>query len=60
MIFINFLGIDIKRYQSEKLKSRDTINKRRKIARLLLYLIIMNILRGKIHYQSHIEDFYYK
>ncbi|EKO8598035.1 IS110 family transposase, partial [Staphylococcus pseudintermedius] len=48
-----FVGIDIKRYQSGTSKSRDTINKRgNKKARRLLYLIIMNIIRGRNHYQS--------
>ncbi|MDE9889285.1 IS110 family transposase, partial [Staphylococcus pseudintermedius] len=56
-----FVGIDIKRYQSGTSKSRDTINKRgNKKARRLLYLIIMNIIRGRNHYQSHIVDYYYK
>ncbi|MFB3198258.1 transposase, partial [Staphylococcus pseudintermedius] len=46
-----FVGIDIKRYQSGTSKSRDTINKRgNKKARRLLYLIIMNIIRGRNHY----------
>ncbi|WP_338110585.1 IS110 family transposase [Staphylococcus intermedius] len=56
-----FVGIDIKRYHSGTSKSRDTINKRgNKKARRLLYLIIMNIIRGRNHYQSHIVDYYYK
>ncbi|EOY0059432.1 IS110 family transposase [Staphylococcus pseudintermedius] len=56
-----FVGIDIKRYQSGTSKSKDTINKRgNKKARRLLYLIIMNIIRGRNHYQSHIVDYYYK
>ncbi|HHU6750032.1 TPA: transposase [Staphylococcus pseudintermedius] len=56
-----FVGIDIKRYQSGTSKRRDTINKRgNKKARRLLYLIIMNMLRGRNHYQSHIADDYYK
>ncbi|WP_239709681.1 MULTISPECIES: IS110 family transposase, partial [unclassified Mammaliicoccus] len=42
-----YVGIDIKRYQSGKTQYRDTINRRgNKKARRLLFLVVMNIIRG--------------
>ncbi|WP_345773183.1 IS110 family transposase [Mammaliicoccus sp. J-M40] len=56
-----FVGIDIKRYQSGGTHYRDTINKRgNKKARRLLFLVIMNIIRGQHRYNNHIVDYYYK
>ncbi|MBF2039634.1 IS110 family transposase [Mammaliicoccus fleurettii] len=56
-----YVGIDIKRYQSGNSMSRDTINKRgNKKARRLLFLIIMNIIRGRNRYKNHVADYYYK
>ncbi|MGF2098527.1 transposase, partial [Mammaliicoccus lentus] len=48
-----FVGIDIKRYQSGETHYRDTINKRgNKKARRLLFLVIMNIIRGQHRYNN--------
>ncbi|AYU53976.1 IS110 family transposase [Staphylococcus debuckii] len=56
-----FVGIDVKRYQSGNTHCRDTINKRgNKKARQIFYSIIMNILKGKRHYDNHVADYYYK
>ncbi|MBE2132614.1 IS110 family transposase, partial [Staphylococcus argenteus] len=39
----------------------DTINKRgNKNARILLFWVVMNIIRGKHHYDNHVVDYYYK
>ena len=56
-----YVGIDIKRYQSGTTHYKDKINKRgNKNSRRLLYLIVMNFLRGKHRYDNHIVDYYYK
>lgn len=56
-----YVGIDIKRYQSGKTQYRDTINRRgNKKARRLLFLVVMNIIRGQRNYNNHIVDYYYK
>ncbi|MEB8133613.1 IS110 family transposase, partial [Mammaliicoccus sciuri] len=56
-----YVGIDIKRYQSGKTQCRDTINRRgNKKARRLLFLVVMNIIRGQRNYNNHIVDYYYK
>ncbi|MEB7415485.1 IS110 family transposase, partial [Mammaliicoccus sciuri] len=56
-----YVGIDIKRYQSGKTQYRDTINRHgNKKARRLLFLVVMNIIRGQRNYNNHIVDYYYK
>ena len=56
-----YVGIDIKRYQSDNTHYKDTINKRgNKKARQLLFWIVMNIIRGQRNYDNHVVDYYYK
>lgn len=56
-----YVGIDIRRYQSGQSHYRDTINRRgNKKARKLLYLIVLNIIRGQSRFRNHINDYYYK
>lgn len=53
-----FVGIDVKRYQSEKFQMQDKIGNKK--LRKILYLVILNMIRNKSIERNHIKEYYYK
>jgi transposase len=56
-----YAGIDIRRFQSGKVLSKDKISKRgNKHLRKLLYIMIQNMIKQRRHHQNHLVDYYDK